>query len=142
MSDVKLLSIVRGEGSDKQTLGKGYLFDEDYNIKLEFFTLELPWLNNQRNISCIPEGIYTVRKRYSPKYKNHLHVIGTRGREWILIHHGNFYSDIRGCILVGDNHTDIDGDGYKDVTNSIATMEKIMDIVPDEMKMQISYGHK
>ena len=133
-----LLSIVREKSSDKQTLGRGVIFDDGYNELFTFYTLELPWKDNQRNISCIPEGIYSIRKRYSPKYKNHLHVLGVEGRKWILIHHGNFYSDIRGCILVGDSHTDIDGDGYRDVTNSVNTMKKIMDIVPDELKLQIS----
>ena len=132
------MSIVRGSSDDKQTLGKGYIFNHKYEVLLEFFTLELPWLNNQRNISCIPEGVYSMRKRYSEKYKWHLHVIGTKGRSWILMHHGNFYDDIRGCILVGDSHTDINKDGYKDVTNSKGTMKQIMKIVPDEFKLQIS----
>ncbi|MFZ6664531.1 DUF5675 family protein [Peijinzhouia sedimentorum] len=28
-------------------------------------TIELPWKNNKRNISCIPEGVYSLRKNYN-----------------------------------------------------------------------------
>jgi hypothetical protein len=31
------------------------------------FTLELPWLENQRSISCVPKGKYKAFKRQSPK---------------------------------------------------------------------------
>ncbi len=34
------------------------------NIPL-VLTLELPWRDNQRNISCIPAGSYTCRQRIS-----------------------------------------------------------------------------
>ena len=29
------------------------------------YTIELPWLENQKQISCIPEGEYNLRRRYS-----------------------------------------------------------------------------
>jgi len=38
-------------------------------------TIELPWKNNLPTISCIPEGEYFLKKRYSQKFKEHLQVM-------------------------------------------------------------------
>ena len=62
-------------------------------------TLELPWNENQRRISCIPEGIYKVRKRFSSKFKWHLEVINVKNRELILFHPANdALKELNGCI--------------------------------------------
>ena len=68
------------------------------------FTLERPWLNNARNISCIPKGKYKVKylpKSYSGKYKKIFHVLKVPGRSGILIHNGNLVTHTKGCILLG-----------------------------------------
>ncbi len=80
-------------------------------------TLELPWRDNVRRLSCIPAGTYTVIKRtygrYYAAYKKRwghefgLEVADVDGRGDILIHTGNTTSHTLGCILVG---TDIHGD--------------------------------
>lgn len=70
---------------------------------LTFYTLERPWLNNKRNISCIPEGKYPI---YTFKHNRHGEVIGLRNvpnRSEILIHPGNSIDDTEGCILPGLN---------------------------------------
>lgn len=62
-------------------------------------TIELPWQNNAPRISCIPEGNYTVVKRYSRKFKWHLHLTDVPGRKWILIHPANHaIQELKGCI--------------------------------------------
>ncbi len=78
---------------------------------LNFFcyTLELPWKDNKRNLSCIPEGTYKVSTRYSPKYGLVYHIKEVSNRSYILIHSGNYGGDITkglrshtsGCILLG-----------------------------------------
>ncbi|MGV3528067.1 MAG: DUF5675 family protein [Flavisolibacter sp.] len=66
---------------------------------LQCFTIELPWLNNQRRISCIPEGRYRLEKRYSPKFKLHIEVLDVKGRSGILIHPANdALKELKGCI--------------------------------------------
>jgi hypothetical protein len=73
------------------------------------WTAEPPWRDNERSVSCIPQGTYEVRPRYSPRYKRHLHVLNVPGRSMILIHCGNLAGDktkgfkthSSGCILVG-----------------------------------------
>jgi len=68
-------------------------------------TLENPWMDNQRNISCIPEGEYKVRLRLPRESatRDYLHLLiqDVPNRDWILIHRGNFPSQTQGCLLVG-----------------------------------------
>ena len=62
-------------------------------------TIELPWKNNERGVSCIPEGKYFIRKRYSTKYKWHLELVDVPNRTYILIHPANnAQKELRGCI--------------------------------------------
>ncbi len=63
------------------------------------FTLELPWKENKRNISCIPEGKYELKARFSPEFQNHLQVLDVYGRNLILIHPANkAIEELRGGI--------------------------------------------
>lgn len=63
------------------------------------YTLELPWVGNQRSISCIPEGTYQLKKRISTKFKDHFELLKVRDRSFILIHPGNNAKrDLKGCI--------------------------------------------
>ena len=63
------------------------------------YTIELPWLHNAAQRSCIPEGRYRLKLRHSPKYKKHLLVEGVPGRALILVHPANnAQRDLKGCI--------------------------------------------
>ena len=71
----------------------------EWNGTLVCYTIELPWLNNHRRVSCIPEGEYVLLKRYSPKFKWHLHLQQVPGRDLILIHPANdAKKELLGCI--------------------------------------------
>ncbi len=62
-------------------------------------TIELPWLQNKRNVSCIPEGRYELRKRFIKKFGLHLLVVDVPDRSWILIHPANdAKTQLKGCI--------------------------------------------
>lgn len=62
-------------------------------------TIELPWKNNKRNISCIPEGRYLLVKRQHHKHGLQLAVANVPNREAILIHPANFaLRELQGCI--------------------------------------------
>ncbi len=69
-------------------------------------TIELPWRNNKRMISCIPEGRYRlIRGRYH-KHGDQIGVMNVPGREAILIHPGNSaLEDLQGCIAPVTTHT-------------------------------------
>lgn len=63
--------------------------------------LEPPWLENRRNVSCIPCGTYPL-KRYKHRTRGDVwRVEGVPDRSGILIHPGNSVEDTRGCILPG-----------------------------------------
>jgi hypothetical protein len=62
-------------------------------------TIELPWRDNKRNISCIPEGRYEIVTRYSSHFKHHLLVKGVPQRSLILLHPANnALKELQGCI--------------------------------------------
>jgi hypothetical protein len=63
------------------------------------FTIELPWHFNHPNVSCVPEGRYLLKQRYSPKFHAHLHLTDVPGRSLILMHPANdALMELRGCI--------------------------------------------
>jgi len=95
-----MIQIWRHEQTDAATLGvlliKGRMLG---------FTLELPWRNNIRNLSCIPPGLYRVRLRESwRRSRDHgatYEVCNVPGRSGILFHPGNTIDDVEGCIAPG-----------------------------------------
>lgn len=117
---------------DRVTLSNIEVFDGS-NVIYRCKGLELPWVNNERRISCVPEGLYTTVARKSARYDEHFHLLDVPARDLILIHHGNFVTrDTLGCIIVGRTISDIDGDGICDVTSSKATMDELKNVLPDE----------
>ena len=126
------LVLTRIEKDDKQTLG--FL---SANGKEICKTLELADKGNQRRISCIPLGTYKVIPRFSEKYKKHFHVTNVPGRDYILIHKGNYHTDILGCILVGLSHAYINKDAYKDVASSGVAMTKLLKLYPKGFELEI-----
>ena len=79
-----------------------------WNGTLVCYTIELPWLHNQQRVSCIPEGEYVLQKRFSPKFKWHLHLRNVPGRDLILIHPANdAKTELLGCIAPVSKHTGI-----------------------------------
>ncbi|MFK7048842.1 DUF5675 family protein [Flavobacterium davisii] len=80
-------------------------FPEGTNGKLECggkllcYTIELPWKQNAKRISCIPEGKYLLKKRFSRKYQWHFEVVGVANRSLILLHPANYaLRELQGCI--------------------------------------------
>jgi hypothetical protein len=73
----------------------------------ECFTVERPWLDNQRNVSCIPTGNYRLllTTHYGrpgptddyPAYQ----LLAVPKRSLIKIHRGNTMHDLKGCIAPG-----------------------------------------
>lgn len=63
------------------------------------YTIELPWRNNEVNRSCIPEGTYVLKRRYSNKFRWHLAIQDVPGRSYILLHPANHAArELKGCI--------------------------------------------
>ncbi len=117
-SNINLL-ILRDTFSDESTIGELFLNGERFCD-----TLELPYRDNQRSISCIPVGEYKVRLRYPRESatRNYLHLLveDVKDRSYILFHRGNTAKDTRGCILVGQ------GSQQDIVHNSTLAMDLLM----------------
>ena len=102
MTKKKLINLllIRDTFSENSVIGELFL-----NGERMCDTLENPWLDNQRNISCIPEGEYPVRLRLPRESATrdymHLLVKDVPNRDYILFHIGNSAKDTSGCILVG-----------------------------------------
>ena len=113
------LLIIRDTFTEKSTIGNLYL-----NGEWLCDTLELPYKDNQRNISCIPAGQYKVRLRTARESstRDYLHLLiqDVPNRDFVLVHVGNKSSDSRGCVLVGI------GTEQDFVKNSRLAMELLM----------------
>ena len=84
------------------------------NGVFQCYTIELPWLNNEPQVSCIPEGEYVVEKRYSPHLGRHLLVTGVPGRDLILVHAANdALHELKGCIAPVTSLLQIPGGGLQ-----------------------------
>ena len=88
-------------------------------------TIELPWKDNHRRVSCIPEGHYTVRKRYSKRFGLHLWVNNVPGRDAILVH--SFNNALKECLGCIGPVTQLTGHG--EGIFSRAALKKLMDLV-------------
>ena len=91
--------------------------------------MELPWIDNKRRISCIPEGQYKAVKHVSPKFGDCLWIKDVPNRSEILVHKGNYNKDTLGCILLGAKLKDINKDGLKDVTSSENTIRTLLKLI-------------
>jgi hypothetical protein len=90
---------------DNCTIGKLYFQGE-----FICYTVERPWLNNEKNVSCVPSGLYQLQPYSSSKYNDCYSLTAFNlgvgltpkfHRTHILIHPGNFPNDIQGCIAPG-----------------------------------------
>lgn len=89
-------SIARIEATDTETVGV-LLMDD----RMFCYTLELPWQDNYRNVSCIPEGHYKAKAFTSASFGQTFVVEDVPNRDGILFHVGNTVRDTTGCILLG-----------------------------------------
>ena len=62
-------------------------------------TIELPWKNNLKRKSCIPEGKYPLKKRFSERFGWHVWIDLVPNRSLILLHPANdALNELNGCI--------------------------------------------
>jgi len=65
-------------------------------------SLELPWLDNQRNISCIPAGKYRVDTQHESPSKGECWLIeDVPNRDHCLFHTANRTRELKGCVAPG-----------------------------------------
>lgn len=102
-------------------------------------TMELPWFNNNRNVSCIPEGTYVcIREAFTEKHPYpHFRIMDVPGRSGILIHKITYVKDLRGCVGVGQAFADLNKDGVPDIVRSTIALQELYDMMPDVFDLTI-----
>jgi hypothetical protein len=79
-----------------------------------FVTVELPWRDNKRNISCIPQGAYICeRSKYTKVLKSWgvrtfksyetFEIVDVTRRTGIKFHVANTINDLLGCVGIGSS---------------------------------------
>lgn len=126
-----------------ETLGSMYIETklDPRPMAYEFLckTMELPWKDNKRSISCIPEGEYRVIKQ-PPKADRPYHYFRlpkVPGRSGILIHRISYVSGLKGCIGVGMAFQDLNNDEVPDIIRSTEALNMLIDTLPDEFTLAI-----
>jgi hypothetical protein len=102
-------------------------------------TMELPWKDNKRAISCIPENEYLVI--YQPpkagREYEYFRLPEVNNRSGILIHRITYVKDLKGCIGVGGKHVDLNKDGVPDMVESSKTLQEMIDTMPKQFRLLI-----
>ena len=100
------------------------------------YTVELPWKNNEANISCIPQGIYYAHKHYSENLDEEVFWIhDVPNREYIYIHTANTINDIKGCVGIGDSLVELEE--KPGVGNSKDTKDYLLSLLPEVVTIEI-----
>lgn len=135
MTDTIDIYLIRLTSTDQGTGG----FLSVPELCFSSFTLELPWRDNRRNVSCVPAGVYPLAWHESKKFKA-FHVKNVPDRSGILIHSGNlagdaalgFRTDVEGCILLGCERGKLNG--QKAVLHSRAAVNKFNSLLLAALK--------
>lgn len=120
------LTLERHESGPQGTFGRLCLPNKTF-----LYTGELPWVDNEANISCIPKGDYLGSWTLSVRFKRKLYLLTpTDPRTGIRIHSANlmgsiqagYHSQLNGCIALGEKLGWIDG--QKAILLSVSAIRK------------------
>ena len=143
---------------DQGTFGHWYSADHHW------FSGELPWRNNDPNISSIPTGIFPVEWTLSNRFGRYTYEVkNVPGRSGVRLHVANFVGDralgfkaeVEGCITLGleivspgwipkaDEHGSYSQvqRALKSSAAAIAEFEKYMDGKPFTLYVEDKVGH-
>jgi hypothetical protein len=118
-----------------------------------FYTAELPWLGNQRFVSCIPEGEYelkfrssnTITRSSNGAFNFGWELQGVPDRDHILVHPGNWPRNVEGCIAVGSAFVpmkDSKSTSLYAVSSSQVAFSKFQNALKTDGKYQIQISAK
>ncbi len=117
--------VIRDKIGRKLSLGICMVRNSNNQVLFHSQSLERGWINNARNISCIPAGKYDLKLEWSPRFQKDLwEIYGVPNRRECKFHAANFSRQLNGCIALGRDRRDLDADGLTDVTNSRNTMNE------------------
>lgn len=134
---LKKLELIRLTTS-RSRVQRGVIISEGEPLCL---TLELPWRNNEAQLSCIPDGDYVCRRDTNRKTSGGLlipetyEVVNVPQRSGILFHVGNVSLDTHGCILLGSKFGYIDSNAA--VLQSREAFELFIKTLKGVLKFQL-----
>lgn len=115
------MKLVRDSSTRERTYGT--LTQDDGTLICQ--TLERPWLDNAPDVSCIPAGTYECKRFQSPRLGYEVFELqNVPNRTAILLHIGNVAANSEGCILLGAERGQLDGQDA--VLNSRAAFQAFM----------------
>jgi hypothetical protein len=101
--------------------------------------LELPWKDNENDVSCVPAGEFPLHKEASAAFHMdlwELKLVPARGE--CKVHGANYPHELRGCIAPGMIHADLDKDGKLDVGRSKVALTEFHKAMGDETLSSIT----
>lgn len=100
--------------------------------------LELPWKENKRAVSCIPEGVYRVIKQPPKPDRNYpyFRLPDVPGRSGILIHRGTKPDHSKGCLLVASRFRNINT-SQPELEESTNKLTWLVTNLPEEFELEI-----
>lgn len=119
-----------------ESLGTLQVMKGDKAISPVYAVLALPYLDNIKNHSRIPDGIYHAEVLpYSPAFDYpHIWIKGVDGRDGIKIHIANEVEELRGCFAVGT--------GFNLTTAGVVgsrhALEAILSYIDDEIEVIVT----
>ncbi len=130
---------IKSVSSGSATYGKMY-----FNGTFLGYTVERPWVDNRKGVSCIPEGIYNMVPHNSQKFGNvvafhapDLNVYANDVlakdavepyRSYCLIHAANFSYQLQGCVAPGDRWMKDSKGNIIGVGSSRSVLAKLRDL--------------
>ncbi len=119
----------------RKTERDGGTFGIIYNEAMERLavSLELPWKDNQHQISCIPVGEYDLEPITHWRLGNVLRVLNVPDRDGILIHSANLPKELLGCIAPGQFYGQIAGENG--IIDSRKALESLLILKPEKIKI-------
>lgn len=102
-------------------------------------TIENPWINNKRNISCIPVGRYKCKRFISSRFGETFKILDVPDRgetEPIIFHIGNRDDNTRGCPIIGSEFGELYGEPA--VLNSKKGFKRFMKKMKDVDEFELT----
>lgn len=133
------LTLTRTELNSDSTRGQIVLPDGTL-----LYSLELPWRDNHKDVSCIPPGVYQLIPYTSPKHDSTWYLenasLGVGGasaeRSYCEIHSANWTRQLEGCIALGLQNAPM----FDPATGQIETAIEQSDLAINRIKNVLGIG--
>ena len=122
--DIRTLIIDRLAVDKTQAVGVATVLNAKGKPIFTCKSLERGWNNNERMISCVPKGRYTIKLEWSNRFGANLWELkNVPNRSECKLHSANYWHELNGCLALGLSLRDINGDGEVDATSSRRAMK-------------------